>query len=245
MTANTKQQVPSTKRGFTLIEMSIVLAIIGLLAGGVVLGAVLIEQFKLGKFMKTVDQSISAINAFKLKYNCLPGDCGAASQLGLGTDGDNNGHVNFVSGVPGESERAMTQLVTARLLPEKQYNSLHANPAVNPTFGANQHYALPWMSQNNYSSPTLSMISGRYCPWGPACGGRAFYNNGVYFGNGGPLSEGVLSYEQMTAIDQKIDNGSMTSGKYYGWNRTSGSPVFCDASTQALGYPCALVYYYD
>lgn len=89
------------KQGFTLIELSIVLVIIGLVAGGVLVGRDLI---KASEIRATISQKISydtAVNTFKLKYNGLPGDLFAdrADELGffsldnspLQGFGDNNG----------------------------------------------------------------------------------------------------------------------------------------------------------
>ncbi|MCE2927958.1 MAG: prepilin-type N-terminal cleavage/methylation domain-containing protein [Rickettsiales bacterium] len=89
------------QRGFTLIELSIVLVIIGLVAGGVLVGRDLI---KASEIRATISQKIrydTAVNTFKLKYNGLPGDLFAdrADELGffsldnspLQGFGDNNG----------------------------------------------------------------------------------------------------------------------------------------------------------
>lgn len=74
------------KSAFTLIELSIVLVIIGLIAGGVLVGQDLIKTAQLRKVLKTIDNLESAVNAFKLKYNCFPGDCADAIALGLSVD---------------------------------------------------------------------------------------------------------------------------------------------------------------
>ncbi len=79
------------KRGFTLIEMSIVLVIIGLVIGGILMGNEMIVQAELRKLVSQQERYSSAIAAFRLKYNCIPGDCASASAFGLGTDGDGNG----------------------------------------------------------------------------------------------------------------------------------------------------------
>lgn len=87
------------KSGFTLIELSIVLVIIGLIVGGVLVGQDLIEAAKIRSTVSQIEQYKSAVNAFKLKYNELPGDMSAsnASSFGFATRagtagrGDGNG----------------------------------------------------------------------------------------------------------------------------------------------------------
>jgi len=65
--------------GFTLIEMSIVLVIIGLLVGGILVGRDLIRGAELRKTVGEAEKIIAAVNAFKTKFNCLPGDCATAT----------------------------------------------------------------------------------------------------------------------------------------------------------------------
>jgi prepilin-type N-terminal cleavage/methylation domain-containing protein len=73
--------------GFTLIELSIVLVIIGLLIGGVLSGRDLIEAAEIRKVVSQRDQFDAAAATFTLKFNCLPGDCANARDLGVGTPG--------------------------------------------------------------------------------------------------------------------------------------------------------------
>lgn len=63
-----------TTKGFTLIELSIVLVIIGLIVGGIVGGQSLIHSSKINGIIKEVNQYKTAIRAFELKYDTLPGD---------------------------------------------------------------------------------------------------------------------------------------------------------------------------
>ncbi len=69
------------RHGFTLIELSIVLVIIGLIVGAIVLGQSLIRQAEIRSLISDVDKIRAAINTFKEKYNCLPGDCANATDF--------------------------------------------------------------------------------------------------------------------------------------------------------------------
>ena len=62
------------KRGFTLVELSIVLVIIGLLIGGILVGQSLIESAKINKFVGLLTQYDIAHNQFKNKYKQIAGD---------------------------------------------------------------------------------------------------------------------------------------------------------------------------
>lgn len=71
----------SGKPGFTLIELSIVLVIIGLIVGGILVGRDLIHAAEMRRVESEVDAIKTAMQTFRLKYNCLPGDCPEATKL--------------------------------------------------------------------------------------------------------------------------------------------------------------------
>ncbi len=70
--------------GFTLIELSIVLVIIGLLVGGVLVGKDLIKSAEIRAQIKQIDEFKTATNAFKTKYGYLPGDMPPSETAQLG-----------------------------------------------------------------------------------------------------------------------------------------------------------------
>ena len=59
---------------FTLIELSIVLVIIGLLVGGILVGRDMIEAAKARATISQLENFKTAMNTFNLKYDSLPGD---------------------------------------------------------------------------------------------------------------------------------------------------------------------------
>lgn len=62
-------------KGFTLVELAIVIVIIGLLVGGVLQGQELIKQAQWRSSVKEIEGYKGAMATFFAKYNCLPGDC--------------------------------------------------------------------------------------------------------------------------------------------------------------------------
>lgn len=81
-------QTVECKHGFTLIELSIVIVVIGLIIGGVLVGQDLIKMSEARALMSQMDKYQVAVHTFQLKYNCKPGDCKNATILGLGPDGN-------------------------------------------------------------------------------------------------------------------------------------------------------------
>ncbi len=91
------------KNGFTLVELSIVLVIIGLLTGGILVGQSLIESAKTSKLIRDLGQYEVAIKLFRNTYKALPGD-----SPHFGVPGNNNGTLEQVAtcnGVFSEDER--------------------------------------------------------------------------------------------------------------------------------------------
>jgi len=101
--------------GFTLIEMSIVLAIIGLIVGGILKGSEVVNNGRLKMQVAQMDAVKAAIFTFQDQFTYLPGDYPTASaQLGCnqaaagaGCNGDGNGSI----GHPNAATPAATVLL--------------------------------------------------------------------------------------------------------------------------------------
>src|SRR6202034_1263735 len=109
----------SDRRGFTLIELSIVLVIIGLIVGGVLVGQDLIRAAYVRATISQIEKYNTAANTFYGKYGYLPGDIpstpaaqfGCAARGQFAAQGDGNGliegaRLNFPSHNSGQFESA-------------------------------------------------------------------------------------------------------------------------------------------
>ncbi|GAB2838650.1 prepilin-type N-terminal cleavage/methylation domain-containing protein [Pseudoduganella ginsengisoli] len=79
------------RRGFTLVEIAIVLVIIGLLLGGVLKGQGLIDSAKVKNIIQQSNSLTAAVNAYQDKFRALPGDDPLATTHVPGATGNGNG----------------------------------------------------------------------------------------------------------------------------------------------------------
>ena len=160
---------------FTLIELSIVLVIIGLIVGGVLVGQDLIAASKQRQVISKLGDLTTFVNAFKLKYNCLPGDCKNASTFGLGANGNGD---KIITG-PSEDFNSIVHLNSAgyiasatgsEYLPDLcgQFSLFHSDQSL----------------VNLIAVPSGSLTASRYlyahCGIGTNRGGSIDYCNGLY-----------------------------------------------------------------
>ena len=95
-------QIQSKKqKGFTLIEIAIVLVIIGLLLGGVLKGQELITSARVRNIITQQDGIKAAFYGFQDRYRALPGDYAqaVANITGAGGNGNGNGQIELAGAV--------------------------------------------------------------------------------------------------------------------------------------------------
>lgn len=108
-------------KGFTLLELSIVMVIIGLIIGGITVGQDLVRAAEIGAVVNEANKYKVAFNTFKLKYNAVPGDMDNAqsywtSCIDAGADtcnGDGNGKVETSK----ETRRGWQHLSLSEIIP--------------------------------------------------------------------------------------------------------------------------------
>lgn len=72
------------RSGFTLIELSLVLVIVGLIVSGVLVGRNLIAAAALRAQLTQIERFNTATNTFSMKYHALPGDMAVSQATSLG-----------------------------------------------------------------------------------------------------------------------------------------------------------------
>jgi len=115
------------RKGFSLVEMAVVLVIIGLLAASITSATKLVRVTSYNKLAKQAEEIHSALKNFVITYEALPGDMTNAESLWgtynsstnpTGTvNGDGDGLINqYVVSSNRESLRAWQQLYKAEVL---------------------------------------------------------------------------------------------------------------------------------
>lgn len=232
------------RAGFSLVELSIVLVILGLLTGGILTGQNLIRAAELRSVITEHQELVTAVYTFKDRYFALPGDMPNATQIwgaasgtsvtgcvgsardpatneGIGTqtcNGNNDGIFNNENQpYGGEIWTFWEHLANAGLI-EGSFNGVHGpNSTIHAVIGQN----VP-----------ASKFSG--AGWGvyhrtPAFSGHAniFDDQGVnilFWGY--PITDNrigafTLTAEELWNIDTKMDDGKPARGKIRSYHHTN------------------------
>lgn len=213
--ANTEAKVVSA---FTLVELSIVIVIIGLIVAGITAGSSLIKQQKLNSILVDTTKYGLALNAFKLQYDAPAGDLGTANSFwsGCGTgataaqcNGNGNGIVEWTGtfGNDDESARLWQHLYLAG------YVSVAYTGVGSPLAGINAPEA-------RFSKKVaISHMNG-------AVIGFPGRSHGFYVGkeNTG-FENGIVTFTPAEAyyLDSKQDDGYPATGSIHGDSGTGGS----------------------
>jgi len=111
-----------SNKGFTLVELAIVLVIIGIILGAVLKGQELINNAKMKRAYNQYREVLAAVYTYYDKYGKYPGDDNTASSRWSGvTDGNNNGLIDGLTlgcgaGVTTETCQAWLHMRLANIL---------------------------------------------------------------------------------------------------------------------------------
>ncbi len=220
------------QRGFSLVELSIVLVILGLLTGGILAGQSLIRAAEIRSISSDIGRFNAAINSFRDKYMALPGDfrdavrfwtaadgdpatCRTTESTTMATcDGNGNGVIGTVDAGTTWSEyfRSWQHLANAGLIEGRYTGAAGGGGTAHHVFGSNS-------PRSKLSNTGYSLIS---------LGARLAGDTSLYEGNYGNVIElgnqelttipyrNALAPEEAWNIDTKMDDGRAGYGKVRG-----------------------------
>jgi prepilin-type N-terminal cleavage/methylation domain-containing protein len=93
------KQIKRNQKGFTLVEIAIVLVIIGLLLGGVLKGQEMIESARIKSVVGDLNGVSAAYNTYFDRYRAVPGDETGPTLTARGWPGTAVGNGNGVLGI--------------------------------------------------------------------------------------------------------------------------------------------------
>lgn len=88
------KHIKRNQKGFTLVEIAIVLVIIGLLLGGVLKGQEMIESARIKSVVNDMNGISAAYNTYLDRYHAIPGDEAATTMAARGWAGSAGGTPN-------------------------------------------------------------------------------------------------------------------------------------------------------
>jgi prepilin-type N-terminal cleavage/methylation domain-containing protein len=208
------------KNAFTLIELSIVMVIIGLIIGGILTGQELIHGAGVRGIISQINKFNSATNTFYMKYNALPGDFVNASSYIPGTvfagNGDGNG---LIGGLDGPSTPVSVSpgavLFTASAEYQNFWSHMSAINIIEGSYPIVTGLTAIVSVVTNFPATKLNSNVGFV-----VCGNTGDYINYYYievssvnpFTNPSGASINFLSPGDAFAIDNKIDDGNPIAG---------------------------------
>lgn len=236
------------EKGFTLVELAVVMIIIGILIGGILKGQEMITNARVTATASEMESIQAAYNAFVDKYNVQPGDmnnpaariaqCGAVCAL----VGDGDGIIDAIVGAaPGvaagdrESTGFFGQLLGASLISGMSGNAAAVGVGVTNPAGA-----LPGVAY------TVGDVRAG------AAGGAftgAVFRRPYIVANGGAAAvaagSGAMDPLQGSTIDTRLDDGNPQTGVIVGQNLAGECVVALADVTYAeavIANACAIAY---
>lgn len=223
---------------FSLVELSIVLVILGLLTGGILAGQSLIRAAEIRAVATESQRYVAAVHSFRDKYLGVPGDfrdatrfwnrqtatADCVSNTGLSSagspgtcDGNGNGIITAAAAASqsGEEFQAWRQLALAGLV-EGSYTGLAGSGAYDDfTTGVNAPASR--LGTGMWRIRTMGDASGTVT--GTLTSTFAL-NYGSTLEHGTSSGAGLLKPEETWNIDTKIDDGQPARGQFIarGWD---------------------------
>lgn len=219
------------EKGFTLVELAIVMIIIGLLIGGVLKGQQLIENARVTATISQVKGFQAALNSFRDTYSATPGDMRNATTRLSGCNAaancvDGSGNSLIIAGelaagggdVDQDSETAIVVAADETVNSWKHLALADLITGVDPTSDTGAA-DLAW----GQTHPSSSLRGGYEIFYdsdvtadGTLSGHVLRMSNGGLTGNVGTEGAAPASGLQAANIDRKLDDGRRTTGTVVG-----------------------------
>ena len=234
------------EKGFTLVELAVVMIIVGLLIGGILKGQEMIANAQLTSTVAQAKAFDAAVSTFRDQYQSLPGDivagrlanCGAVCAQAL-TPGDNaiGGQAGAAQAdLANENGAAWAQMAAADLITGVDQSAV---PGSAPTPGVSIPAASITSSSWQIGTlPVATALTSQIAGTNPRAGHyMVLDNSGVAASSAATAS---LTPAQAARIDSKMDDGSPNTGSVIGMGGAAGAATCADTNAAGGVYNEAL-----
>lgn len=208
--------------GFSLVELSIVLVILGLLTGGILAGQSLIRAAELRSVASESSRYVTAMGAFRDKYLALPGDISSATNFANMTEQGNANGLITANTVAGSNEiyTFWENLAGAGLI-EGTYSTVAYSATSSVAGTTNPRSKLGQANWNIGGLGSIATNGATYAVQATPINYTGFwaanYGNALILGAGtdaysNAAGAGVMKPEEAWNIDTKIDDGRPSQG---------------------------------
>lgn len=203
------------KKGFTLVELAIVLIIISLLIGGILVAQSMIDTSRITKQIEQIGQFDAAVSNFITTHNSIPGDSAA-----MGCTGSYCGNGRIDDGIDWQQSEYFTSEV-ANFWVQLQRSGFTQDGATFTATIPASGFTVKGSSRNSPQAAIDSktgVIAGYTWMWGSTSSSASVYQFADYgtLVSSGNYIQDYSAYSitpaQALAIDKKIDNGVANTG---------------------------------
>ena len=239
-----KKTFSSKKSAFSLIELSIVLIIIGLLIAGITGGASLIKSSELRSIMGEARGFAVSVNSFFTQYDQYPGDSDKNVGAKSTVVGNRDNKIQFVRELPtpvtAEGVDAWFDLLDIGAIDLPLVGVTMTSPeALVPVTNipGSKIKGAGWaFDYNNTNSQNVVVLTGTTAAWATTKG----LVNGVATGDVAKnVSVAIITAGDALSIDSKIDDGKANAGNVQAVNVTNVNATVCTNAFQTTPAPDA------
>jgi len=206
----------TAQKGFTLVEIAIVLVIIGLLLGGILKGQEMITQAKIKNVIADMSGVSAAMYGYQDRYRALPGDDKAANRWSSADQGDGDGIISgaYLSTTANDESREFWRHLrlsgfVAGAGDDQPFNAVSGKMGVQtgngPAAGTAPTGVLATASGSPPTAPVTSLI----------------------------MCSANLPDKIAVSVDAQMDDGVGTTGNVRGFKQTAPNPAAIAATAEA------------
>lgn len=230
-----------SQKGFTLVELAIVMIIIGLLIGGILKGQELITNAQVSSTIAQMKGIDAAMTTFRDSYNAVPGDMTTAELRLPGCDGtvcvdaaggtSGNSRIDSVNagvamGAAGsENVQAWVHLNSADLLTGIDTSGGVVFGGLLPNSNIGGGFTIGYHGGG-------AALNGQVAGGPDPRGGHYLAMTGLPTADVGAANSGVLNASELARIDRKLDDGSPVTGSVLAVVEGGGECTVDDGGTE-------------